>query len=179
MALVPSPRTTAAGLQDASEEEIKKFLESIPEDDRQKVLDAFKIVEKEAFERISNSYHISGGDGDWGEYSMNVLVKQDGTGTVKEQRVTFRDSPEEIELWHGNWTIRGDLLTFQGTELETTTSGAGGVFTNKTVGSKVFRFLTTSGGNLLEVSAKREPYEAPFRDGKKKYLLKPGGIMEE
>ena len=54
---------------------------------------------------------------------MQVSVGADGGGRIKEVRCTFRDSPEETEIWYGTFSYNGDLLTFNGTEVETESSG--------------------------------------------------------
>ena len=80
----------------------------------------------------------------------------------------FRDSPEETETWHGSYTVKGDFITFTASELETTSSGAGGVHTApKKPGQKEFFFRATEDKNLLQVSSKGEEHEMPFGDGKK------------
>ena len=37
---------------------------------RKKVQEALKIIETESFKKVARSYGCSGGDGDWGEFSM-------------------------------------------------------------------------------------------------------------
>ena len=158
-------------LKMAKEEDILKGLQEMSPDDRKKIQEAFKLVETETFAAIARSYGCSGSNDDWGEYAMKVLIGKDGSGTVSETTCTFRDSPEETEKWHGTFSISGALITFTGTELETTSSGAGGVHTEpKKPGHKKFCFRMED-KNLLQVSDKTgEEYEMPFGEGKKKIL---------
>lgn len=158
-------------LQKAKVEDIFKGLQDMAPEDRKKVQEALKIIETESFKKVARSYGCSGGDGDWGEFSMRVTLGADGTGTVKETSVMFRDSPEETETWYGSYTVKGDFISFSATELEKTSSGAAGVHTApKKPEKKEFFFRTTEDQNLLQVSPKGEEFEMPFADGKKKIL---------
>lgn len=93
-------------LQKAKVEDIFKGLQDMAPEDRKKVQEALKIIETESFKKVARSYGCSGGDGDWGEFSMRVTLGADGTGTVKETSVMFRDSPEETETWYGSYTVK-------------------------------------------------------------------------
>ena len=102
---------------------------------------------------------------------MRVTLASDGTGTVKETSVMFRDSPEETETWYGSYTVKGDFISFSASELETSSSGAAGVHTEpKKPGKKEFFFRSTEDQTLLQVSSKGEEFDMPFADGKKKIL---------
>ena len=158
-------------LQSAKEEDIFKGLQDMSPEDRKKVQEALKIIETESFKKVARSYGCSGGDGDWGDYSLRVTLASDGTGTVKETSVMFRDSPEETETWYGSYTVKGDFISFSASELETSSSGAAGVHTEpKKPGKKEFFFRSTEDQTLLQVSSKGEEFDMPFADGKKKIL---------
>lgn len=159
-------------LKDVKDEDLVKGLQEMSSDDRKKLQEALKILQTNQFEAIARSYSCSASNGDWGDYEMKVLVKKDGTGTVSEARVDFRDSPEVTETWFGSFSLKGDLLTFTGTEIETATSGAGGVHKEpaQACEKKLFHFKTLEDKTLLQVSSKGEEHEMPHRDGKKKIL---------
>eukprot|EP00438_Fugacium_kawagutii_P035251 Skav227210 [mRNA] locus=scaffold2048:306153:306590:- [translate_table: standard] len=141
-------------------------------DDRKKIQEALKLLQTDQFKDIARSYNCSASNGDWGDYEMKVVVKKDGTGKVSEARVDFRDSPEVTETWSGSFSLKGDLLTFTSTEIETTTSGAGGVHTDpaEACEKKTFHFRILEDKTLLQVSSTGEEHEMPHRDGKKKIL---------
>lgn len=120
MTAIPS---AGLNLGAATEEEIREFLGSISADERQKVLDALKIVAGSSEPgpkpvKLVASYIMQATDGEWGFYLMEVKLNSDATGSVKEQVSTSAESPEVTEVWSGNFHFGGDSMTFQGTEVE-------------------------------------------------------------
>lgn len=159
-------------LKDVKDEDLVKGLQEMSSDDRKKIQEALKILQTDQFKAVAGSYSCSASNGDWGDYEMKVLVKNDGTGNVSEARVDFRDSPEVTETWFGSFSLKGDLLTFTGTEIETTNSGAGGVHKEPKQACKetLFHFRTLEDRTLIQVSSNGEEYEMPHKDDKKKIL---------
>eukprot|EP00434_Breviolum_minutum_P025906 symbB.v1.2.022905.t1/scaffold2053.1/size90990/5 len=168
---VPVESSEPLSLKDAKAEDILKGLQAMSPEDRKKVEDALKIVEKDMMAKVARIYKCSSGNGDWGDYEMQVNLKPDASGHVKEQTVMFRDSPEETETWYGTWQIRGDIVTFTGTELEKETSGAGGVHKSpKEAGRKEFKYKVLDGALVQVGGPENEELDLPFKDGKKKTL---------
>jgi len=168
---VASSEEVGSSLKDAKAEDILKGLKAMSPEDRKKVEDALKIVEKDMMAKVARTYKCSSGNGDWGDYEMQVNLKSDASGHVKEQTVMFRDSPEETETWYGTWQIRGDIVTFTGTELEKESSGAGGVHKSpKEAGRKEFKFKALDGALVQVGGPENEELDLPFKAGQKKTL---------
>lgn len=86
MTAIPS---AGLNLGAATEEEIREFLGSISADERQKVLDALKIVAAGSSEpagpkavKLAASYIMQATDGEWGFYLMEVKLNSDATGSM-------------------------------------------------------------------------------------------------
>ena len=73
MALVPSAPLDLSG---ASEEDIKQFLASISTDERQKVMDALKLLKSSTSEAsgsaTAGSWMMQATDGEWGFYLIKA-----------------------------------------------------------------------------------------------------------
>ncbi len=68
----PVESSSALDLKDAKEEDILKGLQAMSPEDRKKVEDALKIVEKDMMAKVARCYGCSAGNGDWGDYEMKV-----------------------------------------------------------------------------------------------------------
>ncbi|CAK8985611.1 unnamed protein product [Durusdinium trenchii] len=177
---------TSLDLQGVTEEQIKEFLGSVSEEERQNVMAALKIVkaggasEGEGPAPKASSYMMQATDGGWGFYLIKVDVNSDGSGTVKEQVSTSEEAPEITEVWTGKFTLSGEItLMFQGTEVEVMSdTGKVAEFKRETkAGSKEFRFQKADGGCLLHLGEDGAPLDCPYpsKEGEKKYLYPQGG----
>ena len=82
----PVESSSALDLKDAKEEDILKGLQAMSPEDRKKVEDALKIVEKDMMAKVARCYGCSSGNGDWGDYDMKVRM------------VTWNDGRVEVSL---------------------------------------------------------------------------------
>lgn len=69
---VPVESSEPLSLKDAKAEDILKGLQAMSPEDRKKVEDALKIVEKDMMAKVARIYKCSSGNGDWGDYEMQV-----------------------------------------------------------------------------------------------------------
>lgn len=69
---VASSEEVGSSLKDAKAEDILKGLKAMSPEDRKKVEDALKIVEKDMMAKVARTYKCSSGNGDWGDYEMQV-----------------------------------------------------------------------------------------------------------
>ena len=96
----------AEGVKEASPAALQESAKDLSGEERSRIMSAIAILE------LAGSYHASASNGDWGDYSIQVKVQQDGTAKVDESACFFRDSPSEETTHKGTCSVTGDILTF-------------------------------------------------------------------
>lgn len=182
MSLIPTPSAgTGLDLSSATEQEIKDFLGSLSEGEREKFMEALKMVEKEGPSESQGSpvkflscYRLQSTDRAWGFYMIEVKMNSDGSGTVEEQVCKSETDPQVTERWSGKFSSSGDSLIFHGTEVEMMwDTGKVAEFKQETkAGNKDYRFQKADEKCLHHLGEDGSPLDDPYpeTEGQKQCL---------
>ena len=176
-------KPSAGLLAGVSDDEIETFMASISPEQREKLVTALKMLKDAPGESsggtVSSSYIMQCTDGAWGSYRIEVEVKRDGSGLLTEQVCTSETAPDITEKWSGRFRLEGDVLIFNGTEVEVMSdTGKVAEFKREVKAeSKEFRFRKVEEGRLLHLGEDGEPLDCPYpsEEGEKKLIYPQGG----
>ncbi|CAE7264595.1 unnamed protein product [Symbiodinium sp. CCMP2592] len=132
----------AEGVKEASPAALQESAKDLSGEERSRIMSAIAILE------LAGGYAGSTSNGDWGDYSIRVQVKQDATATVSESACFFRDSPSEDTTHTGTCSVTDDILTFTAKET-TTTSSYADEGSDKTV---IIKFKIQGDGSLARLA---------------------------